>query len=420
MIRQDGQWQERAQMDSERVSFPGHGGVRLAGLLDRPLAGPVRGHVLFAHCFTCNKNLKTVANISRALTDVGLAVLRFDFTGLGESGGEFAATGFSSNVADLLAAADYLAAEHGGPELLVGHSLGGAAALMAAAQIKACRAVATIGAPSHPSHIEKQLSGGLAEIREKGEATVDIGGRPFQVRREFLDDLAAQPILERLRRLRRALLVLHAPLDQVVSIDHAGEIFTQALHPKSFVSLDRADHLLSNPADARYAGSVIASWASRYLEEPQPAKPGPGVTARTGRRGFLTPLESGTHALLADEPEAAGGSGLGPSPYDLLSAALASCTSMTLQMYARHKGLALDQARVTVTHAKVHASDCAGCETKTGRIDRFEREIELAGELDEAQRVRLLEIADRCPVHRTLDGEVQVVSRLAQPGGERR
>lgn len=399
-------------MDSERVSFPGHSGERLAGLLDRPLAGPVRGHVLFAHCFTCNKNLKTVATISRALTDAGLAVLRFDFTGLGESGGEFAATGFSSNVADLLAAADYLATEHSGPQLLVGHSLGGAAALMAAAQIKSCRAVATIAAPSHPAHVEKHLAGGLAEIRDQGEATVDIGGRPFQVRRQFLDDLAAQPMAERLRQLRRALLVLHSPLDEVVSIDHAGEIFSQALHPKSFVSLDRADHLLSSPADAHYAGTVIASWASRYLDEPQPGKVRPGVTAHTGRRGFLTPLQSGTHTMLADEPESAGGSDRGPSPYDLLSAALASCTSMTLQMYARHKGLALDDARVTVTHAKVHATDCAGCETKTGRIDRFEREIALTGDLDDTERARLLEIADRCPVHRTLEGEVEIRSLL--------
>jgi len=399
-------------MDSERVSFPSHSGEQLAGLLDRPVTGPVRGHVLFAHCFTCNKNLKSVANISRALTDAGLAVLRFDFTGLGESGGEFAATGFSSNVADLLAAADYLATEHGGPELLVGHSLGGAAALMAAAQIKACRAVATIAAPSHPAHVEKHLAGGLAEIRDKGEATVEIGGRPFQVRKQFLDDLAAQPIAERLRKLRRALLVLHSPLDEVVSIDHAGEIFSQALHPKSFVSLDRADHLLSSPADARYAGAVIASWASRYLDETRADSPRPGVTARTGRRGFVTPLASGTHVLVADEPESAGGSDRGPSPYDLLSAALASCTSMTLQMYARHKGLALEQARVTVTHAKVHAADCEQCETKTGRIDRFEREIALDGELDPATRQRLLEIADRCPVHRTLEGEVEIRSRL--------
>jgi uncharacterized OsmC-like protein len=299
-------------MDSERVSFPSHSGERLAGLLDRPVTGPVRGHVLFAHCFTCNKNLKSVANISRALTDAGLAVLRFDFTGLGESGGEFAATGFSSNVADLLAAADYLATAHGGPELLVGHSLGGAAALMAAAQIKACR----------------------------------------------------------------------------------------------------ADHLLSSPADARYAGAVIASWASRYLDEPRADSPRPGVTARTGRRGFVTPLASGTHVLVADEPESAGGSDRGPSPYDLLSAALASCTSMTLQMHARHKGLALEQVRVTVTHAKVHAADCEQCETKTGRIDRFEREIALDGELDPAARQRLLEIADRCPVHRTLEGEVEIRSRL--------
>lgn len=404
-------------MDSQRVSFPGRDGQTLAGLLDRPATGPVRAHVLFAHCFTCNKNLKAVASLSRALTDAGLAVLRFDFTGLGESEGEFAGTSFSTNVEDLLAAADYLAAEHGPVQLLVGHSLGGAAALMAAPLIDSCRAVATIAAPSHPEHVQKHLAGGLEEIRRRGEATVDIGGRPFTVRRQFLDDLAAQPMAERLRQLRRALLVLHSPLDRIVSIEHAGEIFSQALHPKSFVSLDRADHLLGDASDASYAGTVIASWASRYLEMPAAEVAGPGVSARTGRRGFLTALASGPHALLADEPEALGGSDRGPSPYDLLSLALASCTSMTLQMYARRKGLALDQARVRVTHSKVHAADCEDCETRTGRIDRFEREIALDGELDDAARQRLLEIADRCPVHRTLEGEVVIRSRLAPGGG---
>ncbi len=396
-------------MHQRKIRFPNAAGQMLAGVLHEPLFTPPRAAVLFAHCFTCTKNNAAAVRISRALADGGYAVLRFDFTGLGESEGDFARSGFSANVADLVAAAAWLRAEQATPALLVGHSLGGLAALQAAARIADCRAVTTIGAPARAEHVARHLDGDLDSLRTRGSGEVKIGGRPFRLSREFLDDLALPP--PALAQLRRALLIMHAPRDTIVSIEHASQLFIAAKHPKSFVSLDDADHLLSRAADAAYAAGVIAAWADRYLPAAAPA-PSSGVSARTAAQGFRTPIQAGRHRLLADEPATAGGEDAGPSPYDLLSAALAACTSMTLQMYARHKGLALTEVGVQVEHAKIHAEDCEHCATRSGRIDRFERSIRLQGELSDAQRQRLLEIADRCPVHRTLHGEVDVLTRL--------
>ncbi|MBN1240220.1 MAG: alpha/beta fold hydrolase [Gammaproteobacteria bacterium] len=419
-------------MHRRDVEFHNDQGELLRGDLYLPLEAP-RAWVIFAHCFTCAANWKAPVRIARALCRRNYAVLAFDFTGLGRSEGEFAETNFTTNVGDLVAAARWLETAQGSaPALLVGHSLGGAAALAAAADIDSVRAVATIAAPSRASHVANLLEeGAREEIERTGEGRVRIGGRPFTIRKQLLEDIERHDVPSNLGALRRALLVMHSPADDVVSIDEAAEIFVHALHPKSFVSLDGADHLLSRERDAEYAASVLAAWASRYVGGETEAAEAAGAggaaaaggagegaaIAATGATGFATEIVAAGHELVADEPVSLGGSDLGPTPYGLLSAALASCTSMTLQMYARRKGLALGTARVSVRHSRIHASDCAGCETREGKVDRFERELTLTGDLDEAARQRLAEIADRCPVHRTLQREVLIETVLAD--GER-
>jgi uncharacterized OsmC-like protein/pimeloyl-ACP methyl ester carboxylesterase len=411
-------------MAGERVTFFNAEGVALTGDIERPERGPVRAFALFAHCFTCTRNIRAARAVTRALAAEGIGVLRFDFTGLGDSEGDFADTNFSSNVGDLLAAAEYLAEREQAPALLVGHSLGGAAVLRAAALIPSARAVATIGAPADPAHVTHLLLSKREEIARSGEAVVQLAGRPFRVKRQFIDDLQGTSPEVYIGKLRKALLVMHAPLDATVPIDNATRIFQAARHPKSFVSLDDADHLLSREEDAQYAATVLAAWAARYLPAaiagraaPMEAPARDEVVART-ETGFQTRIDAGGHALLADEPAAVGGSNLGPSPYGLLSAALAACTTMTLRMYADRKKLPLAAVTVRVRHNKIHAEDCADCETATGRLDQFERTVEFEGHLDADQRKRMLEIADRCPVHRTLHGEVRVTTRLGAQGND--
>ena len=406
-------------MQNEKVTFENHEGQALSGLLALPETPP-KAYALFAHCFTCSKNLKAATNIARALADSGIAVLRFDFTGLGQSEGDFADTNFSSNVTDLLAAVRFLAENYAAPEILMGHSLGGTAVLQAAADVPSAVAVATIGSPSDPEHVRHLFAGAEEALRDEGIAEVNLGGRPFTMKRQFLDDLERHELPATIKSLRKALLIMHAPLDDIVEIDNASELFARALHPKSFISLDKADHLLTREEDSLYAGHVLAAWASRYLDSTraaaQPDKLDTGdyeTAARTHAGGFRTEVIAGGHALVADEPASVGGTGEGPSPYDLLSAALAACTSMTLKMYASHKKLDLDSATVRVRHGKVHAKDCEDCESAEGRIDQFERELSLAGALTDEQRKRMLEIADRCPVHRTLHSEVKVRTALA-------
>lgn len=402
-------------MTSRALHFSNAAGEQLAGILEIPGSGEIRAVALFAHCFTCTKNIRAAAGIGGALARQGIACLRFDFTGLGESEGDFGATGFSANVADLVAAARALETELAAPSLLIGHSLGGTAVLMAAQEIESCVAVATIGSPGSAAHVVHLFADGIEAIKTQGQATVNIGGRPFQLRREFVEDLEAQPMEPAVGDLKRALLVMHSPVDDIVGIDHATDIFAAAKHPKSFVSLDRANHLLTNAADAAYVANVIAAWAQRYLPDAvvdeDPSRE-PGVTAVTSAGGFRTEIQAGPHRLVADEPASVGGENTGPTPYGLLSAALAACTSMTLQMYARHKKIPLESASVTVDHDKLHAKDCEDCESTAGRIDRFERRIQLTGKLTGEQRERMLEIADKCPVHRTLHSEVVVTSRL--------
>ncbi|HEX7271051.1 MAG TPA: alpha/beta fold hydrolase [Casimicrobiaceae bacterium] len=404
---------------SQAVSFPGAAGNALAARLDLPSGAPPRAYALFAHCFTCSKDTRAATFISGALADAGLAVLRFDFTGLGGSEGDFANTTFSSNVGDLVAAAAWLRREHSAPALLIGHSLGGAAVLAAAASVPEAVAVATIGAPADPAHVTHLFAGQRAEIDARGEAEVELAGRRFRIRREFLEDVAEQKLTTAIAALKRALIVFHSPVDATVGIDNAAAIFLAARHPRSFVSLDDADHLLSRSADGRYVGNVLAAWASRYLaahaaDERAPDGPRDIVFVReTGAGKLQQEITVGPHRLLADEPVASGGDDGGPSPYDLLTAALGACTAMTLRLYADRKQIPLERVRVNLRHDKIHAQDCSECETKEGRIDRIERLIELEGDLDDAQRARLLEIADRCPVHQTLHSEVLIPTRLA-------
>jgi uncharacterized OsmC-like protein/alpha/beta superfamily hydrolase len=405
-------------MKSEHLKFPGAQGQELAARLDSPVTTPA-AYALFAHCFTCSKDIKAAGWISRALVARGIAVLRFDFTGIGQSGGDFSGTDFSSNLDDLAAAADFLRREHEAPRLLVGHSLGGCAVLAAAERIPEARAIATLGAPSATEHLSKTLVRIAPDLEARGEAEVNLGGQPFRIRKQLLDDLAEDHLRGVLERLHRPLLIFHSPVDNIVGIDHARRLFEMARHPKSFVSLDMANHLLSDERDARYAGDILAAWSSRYLEGVQPevtAEPEIGkegeVLVTGGASGFAQDIVAHRHRLTADEPQEQGGTDTGPTPYDLLLAALGACTSMTLRLYANLKKLPLEGVRVTLRHAKVHAVDCAHCESQTGKIDRIEREIEVIGPLSEEQRLRLLEIADKCPVHRTLTSEVEIVSRL--------
>lgn len=400
-------------MPVERFDFRNAQGHTLAALLDRP-DGPVRAVAMFAHCFTCGKDNKAARRIAEGLKLHGIAVLRFDFTGLGMSEGEFADTTFSSNIDDLVAAADHLREKVGPPAILIGHSLGGAAMLAAAHRIADSRAVVTINAPADPAHVIGLLKDQVATIQLSGEVEVTLGGRQFKVRRAFLDDIAEQKLTARIGALHKALLVFHSPTDDTVGIDNASHIFLAARHPKSFISLAGADHLVSRPSDGAYVANVIAAWAERYLDMAADAQPGddtePGsVVVRETRRGkFQQEVIVGSHRFLADEPVDIGGMDSGPGPYDLLLSALGACTSMTLRLYADRKQLSLKQTTVRLHHSKIHAADCAECETKEGMLDHIERAILLEGDLDAAQRARLLEIADKCPVHRTLESEIDI------------
>ena len=406
-------------MHTEQVEFEGSEGSTLVGRLELP-DGPPRAYAIFAHCFTCGMDVLASSRISRELAEHGIAVLRFDFTGLGQSGGDFADTTFGSNVADLVCAAEFLRAHHRAPSMLVGHSLGGAAVIAAAGLLPEVRAVATIAAPADTGHMLHLLRHSKEEIEEMGEAEVCLADRPFRIRKAFLEDVQEQAQDARIRHLTAALMVMHSPSDQTVSIRNASQIFRAARHPKSFVSLDGADHMLSRPSDAHFVASVLAAWAERYLPEPPVdsdtivAGEGAVVVSENGEGRYGQRITAGRHVIAADEP-APLGHDTGASPYDLLLASLGACTSMTLRMYAERKGWPVDHVSVSLTHSKIHAKDCEDCETRTGRLDRIDRTIHITGDLDDDQRARLIEIADRCPVHRTLTSEI-VVRTAASEG----
>ncbi|MEG9328706.1 bifunctional alpha/beta hydrolase/OsmC family protein [Salinimicrobium catena] len=403
-------------MNYKKVFFRNKKGNELSGYLELPLNKEPHSFVLFAHCFTCNKNFFAVKNVARALSAKGYGVLRFDFTGLGESEGDFSDTTFYGNVEDLLSAADFLEKEHAAPSLLVGHSLGGAAVILAAKQLPSVKAVATIGAPSTPQHVTHIMRSEIEEIKEKGIAEVNVGGRNFKIKEKFLNDLNGREVQKMVAELDAALLILHSPQDPVVEIKNAEELYVAARHPKSFVTLDGADHLLTNTKDSTYAGEVIAAWASRYLSIPEQKilSTDHQVVANLGEEGFTTQLRAGKHYFTSDEPKSVGGSDFGPTPYDFLSAALAACTSMTVQMYVRRKKWPLVNIETHVNHNKTHVDDCNNCERNTSKIDVFEREIILEGNLDEEQQQKVLEIANKCPVHRTLHNKIEINTRLGK------
>ncbi len=405
---------------SEKIIFAGADGDQLAGKLDLPEGKPL-AYALWAHCFSCTKDIFAASRVAQGLTAHGIAVLRFDFTGLGVSEGDFANTNFSSNVGDLVAAADHLRDHFEAPKMLIGHSLGGAAVLAGASRIPEAEAVCTIGAPADPAHVAHLFQDARPEIEEKGEAEVLLAGRPFRIKKQFLEDIESQKLERDIAAMKKALLVFHSPIDDTVGIDNAAHIFQAALHPKSFVSLDSADHLLSRKEDAAYVADVIAAWAVRYIcagadvntkASGVTAEPGTVVVAETGPGKFANTVSiGGRHSLSADEPAEYGGTDTGPTPYDLVLAGLGACKTMTMRMYAERKGFPLDGTRVTLKHDKIYADDCAACETEGGRIDRIEAEIEVIGDMDDETRQKIADIAEKCPVHRTLHSEVLIESR---------
>ncbi len=405
------------------ASFSNQQGESLTGLLEIPV-NTVRSYALFAHCFTCSKDNLAAARIARALADLGIAVLRFDFTGLGNSKGDFSSTNFSSNLQDLMAAANYLEQQYAAPTLLIGHSLGGSAVLAVAQDLPAVKAVVTIGAPATAAHIKHLFADSYHALTHQPSVQVELGGRSFNIQRQFIDDLEKYNSVAHIQSLKKALLIFHSPLDKVVSIDEAARIFTAAKHPKSFVSLDHADHLLSNPEDSQYVAEVLSAWAGRYLKterieakteaaETSAVEPG-NVMVRELDKKFTREILTHQHRLISDEPIAMGGANLGFNPYELLLAALGSCTSMTLRMYANHKQIDLQEIRVVLHHNRIHAEDCANCDKSTPTTDKIIRKIQLIGNLDEQQRTRLLEIANQCPVHKTLKSRIEVETTLAE------
>ncbi len=404
-------------MNIQKVSFKNKENEELAGRLELPLDQRPHNFVIFAHCFTCTKNLTAIRNVGRALTSAGFGVLRFDFTGLGESEGDFENTNFSGNVDDLIEAANFLKENYIAPSLIIGHSLGGAAAIFAASRLSYIKAVAVINSPSNPSHVMHLLKDSEQEITKNGKAKVNLGGIDFTIKKQFLDDLKNKSLSDVVSNFGKALLILHSPQDKIVGIKNAEEIYKAAHHPKSFISLDGVDHLLSKKEDSQYVGEVIAGWASRYVDIPaiEEIKSNSKVAASLdGDEKFTTNLKLGDHYFLADEPTSFGGNNFGPSPYEFLSAGLAACTAMTIQMYVRRKKWDVKNVTVHINYSKDHAIDCEQCESDSAKIDTFTREIAFAGNLTKDQKTRLLEIADKCPVHKTLQTKTQIITRLIE------
>ena len=402
-------------MNIQKINFTNTEGQQLVGRLELPINQHPHNFAIFAHCFTCNKNLSAVKNITRELTSNGFGVLRFDFTGLGESEGDFENTNFSGNVDDLISASNYLKENYTAPTLLIGHSLGGAAVIFAASTIDSVKAVATIGAPSNPKHVEHLIKSSVDEIKATGKANVSIGGRPFTIKKQFLDDIETKSLPNVAKNLRKALLVMHSPQDTTVGIENAEEIYVAARHPKSFVSLDGADHLLMRKEDSIYVGNVIASWAKRYISIPKTdtiSTTHQAVASLDAEDGFTTQMTVGSHTMMADEPTSFGGNDFGPSPYEFVSAGLSACTAMTVQMYVKRKGWDLQNIEVHTSHTKVAKQVVENGEQKEIKVDTFNREIKLKGNLDEKQIQRMLQIADKCPVHKTLHSDIDVVTTI--------
>lgn len=398
------------------VNFTNAIGQKLAASLEIPLEGKPIAFAIFAHCFTCNKNLNAVRNISRSLSLNGIAVLRFDFTGLGQSEGEFSETGLSHNVEDILASANFLTKNYKAPTLLIGHSFGGTAVLMAASRIASIKAVVTINSPFDPGHVKHLFENKIEEIKKRGKAKVNIGGRSFYLKDDFINDLDNTDLKSMVKKFKKALLVMHSPQDKIVGIKEAADLYKAAMHPKSFISLDGTDHFISNEEDSIYIGNIIGSWVRKYIPKPEdePLESERGVMARTGNDSFTTEIKTGKHFLIADEPESFGGKNLGPTPYDFLLSSLGACTGMTLQMYAKRKNWPLENVMVFLEHGKIHAEDSKEKEGRKNMIDHISVKIQLEGNISNEQKERLLEIALKCPVHKTLHSEILIDTELKQ------
>ncbi|MEH6453914.1 MAG: alpha/beta fold hydrolase [Psychromonas sp.] len=397
----------------ERIEFTSNN-TRLAGLLEHP-SNNIKAYVLFAHCFTCSKDIAAASHIASALVKNGFAVLRFDFTGLGNSDGDFSNSNFSSNLEDLRAAAAFLRENYAAPSLLIGHSLGGAAVLSVANDIPEVKAVVTIAAPATAEHVIHNFQENVDQINHEGYADVLLGARKFTIKKQFIDDLTEHSKAGFMLQ-NKALLVMHSPMDTLVSISEAEKIYSSAKHPKSFISLDKADHLLTAKADSQYVASVISGWADKYIEkqnveEVNFTKNGSVVVSERDHK-FTLNVVSDSHFWLADEPLKMGGKNLGPDPYEHLLAALGACTVMTIRMYATLKKINLDDVQVTLSHDRNYIDDSQHCEGAASYAEQINRKIKLIGDLSAAQKQRLLEIADKCPVHKTLHNKVHVNSVL--------
>ncbi|WP_417199940.1 alpha/beta fold hydrolase [Bizionia sp.] len=404
-------------MKSTKLNIQNEKGHKLQAYLELPANQKPNNYAVFAHCFTCSSTLSAVKNISRALTNHGFGVVRFDFTGLGRSEGEFAESHFSANVSDLLAVNTFLEENYKAPSLLVGHSLGGAAVITAASKLDNIKAVATIGAPATVGHVTRLFSHGLDEVKDKGDVEVNIGGRPFKINQGFVDDFSKTNLPEITKKLRKAILIMHAPFDKTVGIENAEKLYHNAHHPKSFVSLDGADHLLSNSRDSVYVGNMIGHWVQRYFEPQENTMLDAGGEQLVAHLNleedhFTTSIQTKRHSFIADEPESVGGDDFGPSPYDYLSAGLAACTVMTLKLYAERKKWDLQEVYAYITYSKKHSDDLMLDIEKPKRIDHLQKRLKFVGNLDEDQKNRLKEIASKCPVHKTLQSEVIIETEL--------
>lgn len=403
-------------INKKKFIFKNKQGIELSGLLELP-EQPI-AFALFAHCFTCGKDISSASRIARKLASQGIAVLRFDFTGLGNSDGDFANSNFSANLDDLRSAADYLRKHYQAPEFLIGHSLGGTAILAVSEDIPEAKAVVTIGAPAEPNHVLKQFSAHIDEINQHGCKQIELAGRSFSIKKQFIDDLNTYSVVERISKLRKPLLIFHSPIDTTVSIDQAKKIYTAAKHPKSFISLDKADHLLMNKQDSEYVADTIQAWAQRYLSAPIKAQENDTliknghVIVKEKNHAFLRTIITDSHEFLSDEPIRVGGSNLGPTPYDLLLASLGSCTSMTLRMYANQKKFNITKIEVRLRHDRVHNEDCQACLDGKFIQDVIYRELIIEGDINQKQRQRMLQIADLCPVHKTLHNEIDIQTIL--------
>ncbi|WP_298530776.1 bifunctional alpha/beta hydrolase/OsmC family protein [uncultured Algibacter sp.] len=404
-------------MSSLKLSIQNEKGLKLQAFLELPADQKPKHYAIFAHCFTCSSTLGAVKHISRSLTTYGFGVVRFDFTGLGKSEGEFSESYFSANVKDLLAVSDYLKEYYQAPTLLVGHSLGGAAVIVAASKLENVKAVATVGAPATVSHVTHLFSHGIDEVKEKGEVEVSIGGRPFKINEEFVEDFGKTDLPEITKNLRKPLLIMHAPFDRIVGIENAHKLYHDAHHPKSFVSLDNADHLLTNPKDSIYVGNMIGAWVQRYFQQEENSMldtAGEQLVAHLDliEDNFTTTIQTKKHSFIADEPNSVGGDDFGPSPYDYLSAGLAACTVMTLKMYAERKKWDLKEVYAHITYSKKHSDDLMLDLAEPKRMDYLQKRLKFVGDLDDVQKAKLKEIASKCPVHRTLISDTIIETQV--------